>query len=77
MENNYYFLDYQKQEIDKNNFLVIFIYSSNAHCVSKIYKMYDKTIEDKLNNLKQFQIVTDKITFAIKSSGKVGLDIKL
>lgn len=77
MENCYYFLDYQEQEIDKNKFLVIFVYSSKAHCVSKIYKKYNEKLEEQLGDFELFEEITDKITFAIKSSGKVGLDIKL
>lgn len=77
MENSYYFLDVQKQDIDKNQFLVIFVYSSKAHCVSKIYKKFSTDLESKLENFDTFDEITDYITFAIKSSGKVGLDIKI
>lgn len=77
MENCYYYLDCDIQEIDKNKFLVIFVYSSKAHCVSKIYKRYSEELTDKLNDYELFEEITDKITFAVKSSGKVGLDIKL
>lgn len=77
MENCYYYLDIQTQEIDKNKFLVIYVYSSKAHCVSKIYKRYSEELEDKLADYELFEEITDQITFAIKSSGKVGLDIKI
>lgn len=77
MNNVFLFLDYNKREIEGNDFICINVLEFNKHQVFNIYKKYSKELLEKLNSFKSFQNINDYITFAIKSKGKITLDIKL
>ena len=69
-------MDIEEQTIQEKKFLCIFLYETRTHNIFRIYKLYDSKLFDNLKNFKNFQDITERITYVIKRDGKVSLDIK-
>lgn len=77
MKDTYYFLECTEETIQKNKFLCFYVLNFDKHVVFRIFKKYTNDMDDKTEELAQFEDISDKITFAIKRDGKIALDINL
>lgn len=72
----FYYLSTTEKEIEGKNFIVIYVLAFKAKCVFRIYKLKDTNSMNLTKDLKIFDDISSRITYAIKSGGKVTLDIK-
>lgn len=75
----FYFIDCVETDIDNKKYLCICVLQSKSNSKYKnlfyIYKIKDSSNLTKYSTLKLFDDITERITYAIKSKGKIGLDI--
>lgn len=77
MSDNYYYIDYDTQEIQNNKFICVYVLNFERRLVFKIYKQYNDKLAEYLNDLGLFEEISSHISFNIKRDGKIALDIKI
>lgn len=77
MDDEFFFLGFSEETIQKQNFLCIYILDLNKHTVFRIFKKFTDDIFDKLNKFDLFDDISERVCFVIKREGKISLDIKI
>ena len=72
----FFYLGKLEQEIEGKKWIKILVFSNSKLVIVPIYKLYSNDLKGRLDKLKQFDNISSLVTFAIKSNGKVTLDIK-
>lgn len=74
--NKFYYLGAEERNIEGKAFLKVSVLELERKQVFNIYKIKDTNFFNKISVYKVFDDITEKITYVIKSNGKIGLDIK-
>ena len=78
MEDTFYFIDYDIQEIQKKKFICVYVLDFEKRVIFRIFKVFnDKLYEYLQDNFTAFQEFNSHLDFVIKRDGKIALDIKI
>lgn len=72
----FYYLGTDERTIEDKSFLKVSVVELEKKQIFNIYKIKDSSNLTKISTFKTFEDITDKITYVIKTGGKISLDIK-
>lgn len=77
MTDNFYFIDYDIQEIQKKKFICVYVLDFEKKVIFRIFKVFNDKLNEYLqDNFTAFENINPHLDFVIKRDGKIALDIK-
>lgn len=78
MQDTFYFIDYDIQEIQKKKFICVYVLDFDKKVVFRIFKVYNDKLKEYLDNtFEPFLNINAHLNFVIKRDGKIALDINI
>lgn len=77
MNDTFYFIDYDIQEIQKKKFICVYVLNFEKKVIFRIFKVYNDKLQEYLDEFSYFIEFNSHLDFVIKRDGKIALDIKI